>query len=323
MSQRNKALAALIGAMVLVGGSVAVGRELVAGLPLYFASLVRFVLASVVLVPLVLVVEGGWPRVSPRGLAILGAQALCGSFLFTVCLLAGLTLTGAASAGVVSATTPAAVALMGRFVFREPLSGRAMAGLAATVAGLAALQAGGGAPTGPAPLWGNALVLAAVFFEAIFLLLRRVLPDPLSPLAAAMWVSLLGGILFLVPGVWQAFTLDPKALTPAMLAALAYYGLAVTAGAYILWFYGVVRVDAALAGVVTGVMPVAALACAAGICGESLGWRELVGCAGVLGGIVCLAGRGTPKKAPASATAGDAGADSQVQEPEALGGGGT
>jgi drug/metabolite transporter (DMT)-like permease len=293
MSQRIRALAALVGAMILVGGSVAVGRELVAGLPLYFASMIRFALATAVLVPLVLIVEGGWPRISRRGLAILVAQALCGSFLFTVCLLAGLTLTGAADAGVVSATTPAAVALMGRFVFREKLSGRALAGIAASVAGLAALAAGGGPATGPAPFWGDALVLVAVLFEAVFLLLRRVLTEPLSPLAAAMWVSLLGLVLFAAPGLWQARTLDPASLTPAMIAALLYYGLGVTAAAYMLWFYGVVRVDAALAGVVTGVMPVAALLFAVWICGEQPGWREVGGCIGVLAGIICLARRGS------------------------------
>jgi drug/metabolite transporter (DMT)-like permease len=255
MGQRLTALAALVGAMVLVGSSVAVGRLLVAGLPVYFASMVRFALASAVLVPLVFLVEGGWPGVSRRGLAVLFGQALSGSFLFTICLLGGLRLTGATQAGVVAATTPAAVALMGRLIFRERLTGRARLGLLATVAGLVAVEAGNGHTTGPAPVLGNILVLGAVLFEAVFLLLRRALPDPLSPLAAAMWVSLLGLVLFLGPGIGEAVSLDPAALTPAMLATLAYYGLGVTAVAYILWFYGVMRVDAALAGAVTGVIP--------------------------------------------------------------------
>lgn len=290
MGHRWTALASLVGAMVLVGSSVAVGRLLVAGLPVYFASMVRFALASAVLVPLVLYLEG-WPGVSRRGLAILFGQALCGSFLFTVCLLGGLRLTGAAQAGVISATTPAAVALFGWGLFHERLSGRTWCGLLVTVAGLVVLEVGGTSGTGSKPLLGNALVLAAVLFEAVFLLLRRVLPDPLSPLAAAMWVSLLGLVLFLAPGLAEAASLDPALLTPGMLGALVYYGLGVTAVAYMLWFYGVVRVEAALAGAVTGVMPVAALGFAAWLCGEVAGLRELSGCAGVLAGILLLAAR--------------------------------
>jgi len=289
---RLTAVAALVAAMVLVGSSVAVGRLMVVTLPVYFASLVRFALATLVLAPLVVWREKGLPRIQQRTLAILIGQALCGSFLFTVCLLYGLKLTGAAEAGVVAAATPAAVAIMGRAFFRERLSGRAVAGIVATMAGIASLQASGGAPSGPSPLWGNALVLCAVGFEAVFLLLRRAIDEPLSPLAAALWVSVLGFALFLGPGLWEIASLSAAAFTPQAVASLVYYGLGVTAAAYMLWFYGVVRVDAATAGVVTGIMPVAALCFAALLCGEQVGLRELAGCAGVVAGILCLASGG-------------------------------
>lgn len=301
MPSRAKAVAALAGAMVLVGSSVAAGRLLVAALPLYFASMGRFALAAAVLAPLVVLVEGRIPRLSGRTLLLLSVQALCGSFLFTVCLLSGLRLTGAAEAGVVAAATPAAVALLGRLFFHDRLSRRALAGIAATAAGIAALHAGAGQATGPSPVLGNGLVLCAVGFEAVFLLLRRAVKQPLSPLGAALWVSVLGLALFLVPGLYEAASLEPAALTPTALAVLAYYGLGVTAAAYILWFYGVVRTDAATAGVATGIMPVAALVFAAALCGERVGWPELAGCAGVLAGILCLAlggGGGGKKKMP-------------------------
>ena len=292
MSTRFRALAALAAAMVLVGSSVAVGRMLVATLPIHFASMIRFALATAVLAPVIVRREGKLPRLRPRTLAILAIQALCGSFLFTVCLLSGLKLTGAAEAGVVAATTPAAVALLGRICFRERLSARAVTGLLATVAGIAVLQAGSEISSGPSPLWGNALVLGAVGFEAVFLLLRRAITEPLSPLAAAFWVSALGFALFLVPGLCQIALLRADDFTPAAMTALAYYGLGVTAAAYMLWFYGVVLVDAATAGVMTGIMPLAALLGAVLVCGETVGLRELAGCAGVVAGILCLAGVG-------------------------------
>jgi len=297
MSSRLKAVFALIGAMILVGSSVAVGRSMTAALPLYFASLARFALASLVLVPLVVIREGRFPWVTRRTLIALFAQAVCGSFLFTACLLSGLALTGAAQAGVVAAATPAMVAILGRLLFRESLPAAAAAGIACTTAGLVVLGAGAGLATGPSPLWGNLLVLCAVVFEAIFLLLRRTVREPLSPLAAAMWVSLLGCVLFLGPGVRQGMDMRFAQITARSVGEVVYYGLGVTAAAYMLWFYGVVRVDAATAGVTTGVMPVAALCFAALWCGETVGWRELAGCAGVLAGIVCLSMRGVNKPA--------------------------
>lgn len=299
MSSRLKAVASLIAAMVLVGSSVAVGRSMTAALPLSFASLARFILASLVLVPLVVLVEGRFPRVSRRTFYALLAQAACGSFAFTACLLSGLRLTGAASAGVTAAATPAVVTLLGAVCFKERPGRLALAGIGCVTAGLAVLGfASGGPAIGPAPFWGNALVLLAVCFEAVFLLLRRAVREPLSPLAAAMWVSLLGGLFFLVPGVWEALPLDFGLIPPRAVGEVVYYGLGVTAAAYMFWFYGVVRVDAATAGVACGIMPVAALACAALWCGETIGWREMAGCAGVLAGILCLAG-GARKKAGA------------------------
>ncbi|MGE4535688.1 MAG: DMT family transporter [Desulfovibrio sp.] len=297
MHARTLAVTALVAAMILVGSSVAVGRILATTLPIHFASMVRFALASLVLVPLTMVLEGRFPRIAPRTLAILAAQSLCGSFLFTVCLLEGLRLTGAADAGVVAATTPAMVALLGWLLFRERPSRRALAGIVTTVAGVAAVSATPADAHGASSaLLGNGLVSLAVVFEAAFLLLRRAVDEPLSPLAAAMWVSLLGFFLFLIPGLWQVGEITAGSMTPWAVAELAYYGLGVTAAAYMLWFYGVVRVEAATAGVVTGVMPVAALAFAAWLCGEGIGVRQLAGCAGVLAGIAILSGIGRKKR---------------------------
>ncbi|MFU2207567.1 DMT family transporter [Solidesulfovibrio sp. C21] len=297
MHARTLAVTALVAAMILVGSSVAVGRILAATLPIHFASMVRFALASLVLVPLTMAVEGRFPRIAPRTLAILAAQSLCGSFLFTVCLLKGLRLTGAADAGVVAATTPAMVALLGWLLFRERPGRRALAGIVLTVAGVAAVNAApANAHGASSALIGNGLVGLAVVFEAAFLLLRRAVDEPLSPLAAAMWVSLLGFFLFLIPGLWQVGEIAAGSMTPWAVAELAYYGLGVTAAAYMLWFYGVVRVEAATAGVVTGVMPVAALAFAAWLCGEGIGVRQLVGCAGVLAGIAILSGIGRKRR---------------------------
>lgn len=296
MRQYPTALAALAGAMILVGSSVAVGRLVALRLPVCFASMLRFALATAVLVPLVLLREGRWPGVSLRGGILLGIQAISGSVLFTILLFAGLRLADASEAGVVAATTPAVVTLLGRLLFHERLSGRSVIGLFATCAGLGVLEAGTLRGNGPHPLLGHLCVFGAVVFEAIFLLLRRALREPLSPLAAAMWVSLLALACFLPFGLREAADIDPASLTPAMLWAVAYYGLAVTALAYILWFYGVTRVEAAVAGVATGIMPVAALGCAAWLCGESLTWRAMVGCGGVLLGICCLSGRNAAKK---------------------------
>src|SRR2546427_94422 len=97
----------LAAAMAIVGSSVVVGKLVVARVPVFLVGGLRLAFACAVLVPLLLLVERGRPRLGRRDLALLGLQAFTGIFLFTTLLLSGLRLTSAAAAGIVTSTTPA------------------------------------------------------------------------------------------------------------------------------------------------------------------------------------------------------------------------
>jgi drug/metabolite transporter (DMT)-like permease len=93
--------------MAIVGSSVVVGKLMVAKLPIFLIGGLRFALASLILVPLVLVRERGMPALSGRDVGVLLVQAFTGIFAFNVLLLYGLTLTSATESGIVTSTTPA------------------------------------------------------------------------------------------------------------------------------------------------------------------------------------------------------------------------
>jgi len=283
-------------AMVLVGSSVVAGKVMVAELPVQFASALRFALALAILLPLLRMREGGLPRLSRRSWLILAAQGLCGSFLFTVCLLHGLALTTPASAGIITATTPACMGLIAWLGMGERPGLRAGLGMFLSVAGLLAVNAASASGAGSMPLAGNLLVLGAVVFESLFLLLRKGVAEPLTPLAAATAVSLFGLGWFLPGAVLDlAFAIPASgglaAVSVTGWVSVAYYGVFVTVLAYLFWFAGVTRVSAATAGVFTSVMPVSALILSAVILGEPVGVPRLVGCACVLAGIVLISRR--------------------------------
>lgn len=285
----------LASAMVIVGSSVVAGRIMIAGLPLFFASSLRFALAAAVLWPLVRVLEGGLPRLSRRTWLILALQALCGSFLFTVCLLYGLKWTSPAAAGIVTSTTPACVGVIAWLAFREWPGRAEIAGILFAVAGIMALNLAGAGPglAGANPLAGSLLVLAAVLCESCFLLLRKAVREPLSPLAASFLVSLLGLAWFAPFGLAEGAHAGLAAVPASAWWAVAYYGLVVTVGAYLLWFAGVVRVPAQTAGVFTALMPLSALATGWLLLGQAPGAGEVLGCLLVLAGLGCLSLRRT------------------------------
>lgn len=295
-------------AMILVGSSVAAGKFMIQELPVHLASALRFCCAALLIVPLLLILEG-IPRLSLRSWAILFVQAACGSFLFNVFLLAGLARTTAGAAGIITSTTPACMGLTAFAVLGERPSRRVVAGIALSMAGILAVNlhdAGPDVGADMGALAGNLLVLCAVMAETFFLLLRKCIPEPVSPLAVSTVMTVFGLALFTPGALVQARGFDFAAVSWASWSVVAYYGAFVTVAAYLFWFSGVARVGAGTAGVFTAVMPVSALILSALLLGEAVTPAALAGCALVLAGIACISaparrgpGRGRETRAAA------------------------
>ena len=221
---------------------------------------------------------------------MMGIQSLCGSFLFTVFLLYGLTYTGPSSAGIITSTTPACMGIIAWIFLRDKPSRKTGIGIILSVLGLLVINAvqDGGVVSGSHPLLGNLLVLGAVVFESLFLLIRKTVPEPLSPLAVSTIISIFGLLWFLPVGTYEATTTDLTAISVTGWMTIIYYGAFVTVLAYLFWFAGITKVPASTAGVFTAVMPVSALVLSVVVLGEPVGWPQFVGCGCVLGGIILI-----------------------------------
>ncbi len=280
-------------AMIIVGSSVAAGKIMAAEMPIFLASALRFALALLLLIPILRLKEGGLPRLSARSWGILALQSLFGSFLFTVFLLYGLRLTTSSAAGIITSATPACIGLIA-WIFLKERPGRTEAcGILLTVTGVMLVNAAGGSDgqdAGVSPLWGNLLVVGAVVFESLFLLLRKAVPERISPLGVSTIISFFGLLWFLPMAVYEAAGTDFALVSAAGWLSTIYYGVVVTVLAYLFWFSGITKVSAAAAGVMTGIMPVSALVLSSLVLGERLTPAHVGGCACVLAGIALISG---------------------------------
>ncbi len=290
MSVKTTACINLTLAMVIVGSSVVAGKIMVAELPVFLASAMRFILALAILIPIICIREGGLPHISRRSWLMLATQSLCGSFLFTVFLLYGLTMTGPASAGIITSTTPACMGIIAWLFLRDRPSINTVGGIIVSVLGVLVINTvqNSGGVSGSNPLLGNMLVLGAVVFESLFLLIRKTVPEPLSPLAVSTIISFFGLLWFLPVGAYEACSTDFSAISMIGWLTVAYYGVFITVFAYLFWFAGITKVPASTAGIFTAVMPVSALVLSALVLAEPIGWPQLVGCGFVLCGIVLI-----------------------------------
>ncbi len=262
------ALAQLALSMMLVGGNVVVAKLLALALPVPVVLFLRCVIGALLLAPLALREDARPPP--PRMLGVSALQALCGTLVYNSLLLAGLRRTGALEAGLVLATLPAVVAIGAAVVLRERLPPRRWAGVALAAFGLMALTLARNAGGGPgAGSWsGNALVLLAVCGEASYVLLTRLMAVRLAPLRATFWLQVCGFVL-MAPLAWPRLAgAMPALMQPRVAMLLVLHAATASVACNLLWFSGMRRVPASLAGVLGVFLPGTAAVAAVLVLGE-------------------------------------------------------
>lgn len=269
--------------MALVGLNVPVAKALAESLPIPLIAGLRCAIACLVLLPM-LFAAGLRPRLpEPRLAWNLALQAAFGTVLYNAALLAGLRLTSALEGGLVLATLPAVVAIGGAVWLRERLPPRVWAAVALAAGGMGALTlaAAGG---GEGSLAGNALVLAAVAGEAAYVLLAKRAAGRLPVLLATFWMQVFSAALLLP--LWLPVIGGAAALAaPQVAGLLLFHTLTSSVLCVVLWYAGLQRVPAGMAGVFTLFLPATASAVAVGVLGEVFTLAHAAGFALMLGSI--------------------------------------
>jgi hypothetical protein len=178
--------------MSLVGCYVALSKPLAAVLPVFLLAWMRFGIGGLAMLHW-LKKPVDEPPLTPQTKRLLFLESFLGNFLFTICMIYGVSLTDAVSAGVTMASIPAAVALMGWAFLRERVSPRTWAAVVCAVGGVAlfslskpehiaqAGQALGAKNTQNMAWLGQLLLVGAVICEAAYTVIGKKLTGSLGP----------------------------------------------------------------------------------------------------------------------------------------------
>ncbi|MCB1512067.1 MAG: DMT family transporter [Hyphomicrobiaceae bacterium] len=282
---RLAAALSLLAAMTLTGANVPFGKVIVGAMPIYAFLLVRFVIASAALA-LLARFEPGPPlrRMTGQQWGDLVVLSLVGSVLYTLFILEGTRRSSATEAGIITATIPAAVTVLGLIFFRVRPSLRQILLIGLAVAGLAVMAAG---PPGEASdrLGGNLLVGCAVVCEASFVVVSQRMSRAFRPIRLSLGVSLAGMAMALPLALWEAQADAAFALPAATWALVAWYSLTSSAICTVLWYRGAAHVEPWMAGLATAALPVAAVLVAVVVLGEPVTLHRLAGAAIVVAAI--------------------------------------
>ncbi len=183
--------------MTLVGSYVGLSKSLVAIFPVFLLSWLRFGIGGLAM-PHWLRKPAGEPPMTAQTKKLVFLESFLGNFLFSICMLYGVSMTSAVATGVIMASIPACVAVMSWIFLRERVSARVWAAVACAVTGIALVSLVKDGSIVPPPTahtadpalvpwygsmaWlGNLLVFGAVLCEAAYAVIGKKLTGALGP----------------------------------------------------------------------------------------------------------------------------------------------
>lgn len=225
-----------------------------------------------------------------RTIALLSAV---GAIFFNYMIFRGTQTTTAINGALLNASVPIYIVLLSLAGVGERSTAGRIAGIAIALAGLVVVVAHGSWQrlTGLEFVEGDLWIAGAMFFWGLYTIGIRgwnsALP-PLTGLAAIAAVSVLG----LAPMAAVELAYDGRlAATPEAVYGILYVGVCGTAGAYVLWNYGIRRVGAAGGSLFLYLIPVFGAIFAVTILSEEIALYHLAGTALIVTGIL-VANRG-------------------------------
>lgn len=286
--------------MSLVGVYVALSKPLVAAIPVFLLAWIRFGIAGIVMLTwLKKPPQEG--KMSPSTQKLLFLESFFGNFLFSICMLFGVSMTSAVSAGVILATIPAVVALLGAIFLKEHISPRVWLAILFAALGVALLTISKHYNSSPSTgqtdtLLGNLLVFGAVICEASYVVIGKKLTGNLHPKRISALINLWGLCLVTPFGAWWAYSFDFSSVGIPTWGLLVFYAISASIATVWLWMTGLKTIEASKAGVFTVMLPISAAVVGVLFLNEPLSAVQLMAlCIGLTGVVLATSGNQATK----------------------------
>jgi drug/metabolite transporter (DMT)-like permease len=248
--------------------------------PLPFVA-IRFVLAGLLLLPVVLLVgQGG--RVVRRDLLTMAGVGLVGVGMNNVAFTLGVSMTTASDTALIYAAVPVWGILLGVALGLERPTIWGVVGVALAFLGVGVVVYGG---LGGASLVGDLLIVVATICWGSYAVLSLPLLRIYSPLVVAAYTMLFGGLGALPIALPEFMSTDWGEVGAGTWGAVAYSTLLVAAFGFAAWQAGISRTGANRVLVYQYLITLVGVASGVALLGESLTPNKLLGGAVVLLGV--------------------------------------
>lgn len=283
-SRRALALFLLILLMIMWGSTFVITKIAAEGFsPLVLATL-RFLIASLILVPLALARGGLSLLPRPRPWATLLWMGFTGIAAFSTSFTYALVYGSASQGALIYAGLPAAIAVAAIVFLGEKPARRRLAGIVLSIVGVTLLIAAGEPDTGsPAPLSGALWMIGAVVAWTAYTVFAKRLAHADSIVVIAV-VSTLGTAMLLPFAVGEFLQVGTTTPSAAAWTSLLFMGIVASALAYLIYGFALRELDASVVGIYTNLDPIVGVVIAVLLFGEILQTGQIIG------GLIAFAG---------------------------------
>lgn len=274
---------------IAIAVNVVAGKHLISVIPVNIYLCSRYLASTIFLGLFMLLLKQGWierqvksKALHRRDWLLLTLQALTGGFLFNVLFFEGMKSTTAISAGIISSSLPAILAICAFFCLSEPIKKWKWVGIFLAMLGILIINLD--EPQDHASLvnfWGNFLILVAMVPEAMYTIFNKFTSKRITTLGAATIVNFMVFLMLLPLAVYDGITMGLGQGTTNDWTLLILTGFA---NLFFFWFWakGLVHIPASTAAIFTSVLPVATTMLAWMFLHETLGRYDLLGMSLVL-----------------------------------------
>lgn len=284
-------LVALIWAGTFIAGRILSQDHIPAGL----SALLRFALASILLVLLVFYTEKRWIWISKRSMLITAGMGLTGIFIYNLFFFSALEQVEAGRTALFASLAPILTVLFSSILFKERLNYKNYLGVILAFIGaivivtrghlLSSLQQSIGV--------GEIFISCAVMSWVAYTLISRK-NDELSPLLTITYASLWGTLFLFLSSLSHLAEWQQVSLSVRHSLAIFYTGAIGTVLSFVWYAQGITQLGASKAVIFTNLVPVFAVVLSILLLNEQLHWSMLLGGSAILLGIY-LTNLKTPK----------------------------
>lgn len=295
---------------------MALSKPLTLVLPVFLLAWLRFGLGGIAMLH--------WlkkpidePPMASQTKRLVFIESFLGNFLFSVCMLYGVSMTSAVTAGVIMAMIPAVVALLSWAFLRERISKRVWVAIVCGVLGIALYSLSNSellnqyirrleqylpvikaymelnsnsephnTPSTSSNWLGGLLLIGAVLCEAAYAVIGKNLTKTLSPKRISALINAWGLALITPFGIYFALDFDFRSVPTNSWLLLVFYALAASVWSVWLWMTGLKAIPASAAGVYTVFLPISAALVGVFVLGERLNFLQFTGLGMALLGVV-------------------------------------